>query len=92
MIMAEHLSQLPEDVRITLAVVEARYAEDDRRLEAAILAAARDSRLAARVPGLCDALHAQHPGLSQRFSFRAVALSTGLHERHIARLFYRRNQ
>jgi hypothetical protein len=86
----EHLTQLPEDVRTTLSKVEAQFAADDRRLEAAILAAARDSRLAARVPTLCDAVLAQHPLLSKRYIFRAVALSTGLHERHIARLFYRR--
>ena len=87
---AEHLTQLSEPVRATLAHLEALFREEDRRLEAAILAAAREAHLASRVPQLCDALAQQHAALSQRAIFRAVALFTGMHPRHVARLFYRR--
>jgi hypothetical protein len=85
---AEHLTQLPEDVRAVLQRLECQFHEEDRRLEQAILATVRQSRLAARVPALCETLAERCPAMSRRSIFRAVALFTGLHERHVARLFY----
>lgn len=86
-----HLCQIRPDVRAVLAELQSVFAIEDARLEAAILAAARDARISARVPALCRAAMAL-PGMSRRQAFHAVALQTGFHESYIRQLFYGRGK
>ena len=72
---------------MVLVEMQARYELEDARLEAAILAAAREARIAVRVPALCRAVMAL-PGMSRRKAFHSVALQTGFHVKYIQQLFY----
>lgn len=86
----EHLSQLPEPVRATLAQLEAQFTAEDRQLEQAVLAALRKAHASARILAVCDALRVQHPTLTHRFIVRAAALFVGVNERYVNKLYYRR--
>ena len=82
-----HLCQIRSDVKAILVEMQARYEQEDSRFEAAILAAARDVRIAVRVPALCRAVMAL-PGMSRRKAFHSVALQTGFHVKYVQQLFY----
>ena len=53
-----------------------------------ILQAAREARIAERVPPLCDALCAS--GLSKRMAFQIAGLVLGRDPNHVLRLYYAR--
>jgi hypothetical protein len=89
--MPAHLCQIRADVRAVLTEMQAAFAHEDAKLEAAILAAARDARISSRVPALCTAVMAM-PGMSRRAAFHAVALQTGFHVKYVQQLFYGRSK
>ena len=82
-----HLSQLPAEVRQVLDEHRAAWEAEDRRLESALLRAAREARLAERVPVLCQALISA--GQGHRQTYLAVALALGFHPNWVRRLYER---
>jgi len=83
-----HLVQLSERTRHLVESQRALWESEDARLEAAILQAAREARIAERVPPLCDALCAS--GLSKRMAFQIAGLVLGRDPNHVLRLYYAR--
>lgn len=83
-----HPSQIRDDVKEALAQVKAHQDAEDAALEAAVLAAHREVRLASSIPALCEAAM-RCQGVTAREAFVAVAVATGFHESHVQRLFYR---
>ena len=99
----EHLNQIPEPVRLTMSTAFATWERQDLGIETMVdlvlrdQAALNNARSAlqhvsnrVRIPELCRVVHTAHPEWSWRDTFQAVALFTGLHSRHVARLFYGR--
>ena len=96
-----HLCQLPEEVRQTMSQAFTRWAEQDLGIEVALDLMLRDRMAshvlrqalqratnATRIPELCRVVKAAHPGLSWRSVFTAVGLFSGLHLKHVQRLYY----
>lgn len=85
-----HISHLPEDVRAALGTAEQPFREEDAALEQATVRVLRQERLRTRVPVLVQAL--LNRGIGSRQACLAVALHTGLHEKHVQRLYYERRR
>ena len=85
---AEHLTQLSQEVRRTLEVLGEQYRREDDKVEQAMLAAARQVRLKARAPVMCEILIELHQNLSLRDVFEAVSLKLGLHQRTVEKIYY----
>ena len=96
-----HLTEVPDDVRATMARAFAQWSRQDLGVEHLVDALLQDPKVtrqvvawfgssanARRVPDLCRAVKAAHPDISWRLTFRAVALFCGLYPRHVQRLFY----
>lgn len=96
------LTEVPQPIRDTMALVWAQWDTRDLTLDGT-LAMVHEDRLAAqqvgvlsralanrsRVPRLCDAVRDAH-AISMRSTWRAVGLFLGLHPSHVQRLCYRR--
>ena len=97
----DHLLDIPEPVRKSLAEIFSPWAIRDDRIDAALDLLVEDNharqqvsralRLAKnrhRIPELCGQMMRQHPHISHRQVFRAISLFLGLNVRTVQRRFY----
>ena len=97
----EHLTQVPEDVRLTMSTAFLTWEKQDLGNKAVVdgmiraphvtqrvCETLRSSANSIRVPELCRMVKAAHPSRSWRDVFQAVALFVGIHHKNIQKLFY----
>jgi len=95
------LAEIPAEIRQTMAVTFIAWEKQDLGIESVLDLMIQNPRIthqvcqtvqtsfnAVRVPELCRVVHTAHSQQSWRDVFCAVALFTGMHCKHVQRLYY----